>query len=148
MSEARKDKIVYEEVYQNGFVAMLYNAAHSLLIVKWKRQIDLEERKEGFLWGLDFSIKYNVKIWLIDDEEIFVITQQEQKWVENDWTEMVAKSGIRKIAVYHPDHYNSLMAFTDFTQRAQKNYQHHGATRHEVFTDMPTALKWLLTEQN
>lgn len=147
MDEAKYDRIVTEEVFQNEFVSMLYSEDFSLLTVKWKRQIDLEERKEGFLWGLDFSVANKVKYWLIDDEEIFVITSEEQKWVENEWTELVAKSDIRRIAVLHPDHYNSLVTFTGFTQRAQKNYQHHGTTQHEVFTDYQTALEWLLAEK-
>jgi hypothetical protein len=146
MGEARYHKFVSEEILRNGFVSLRYDAMRSLLMLKWLRQIDFEERREGFLRALDFSIGNNIKYWLIDDAEIFVITSQEQRWVENEWTALVATSGISKIAVLLPDHYNSLVAFTGFTQRAQKKYQHHGTTRHEVFTDHQTALQWLLGE--
>ncbi|WP_299757969.1 hypothetical protein [uncultured Pontibacter sp.] len=61
---------------------------------------------------------------------------------------MVAKSEVVKIAVAHPDYYNSLVAFTGFTQSAQGKYQHHGAARHEVFTDIPTAVEWLLDDKD
>ncbi|AKD03662.1 hypothetical protein POKO110462_02505 [Pontibacter korlensis] len=140
-------EIASEEVFQNSFVRVLYNKAASLLIIKWTRQIDLEERKEGFSWALDFSISQSVKYWLIDDEEIFIITSQEQEWVEGPWTELVATSGILKIAVCLQDHYNSLATLTDFTRRAKDNYLRHGVTQHEVFMDVQTALEWLLTKE-
>ncbi|WP_139307961.1 hypothetical protein [Pontibacter flavimaris] len=135
-----------EEILRNGFVSLRYDAAHALLTLKWLRQIDFEERREGFLRALDFSIGNDIRYWLIDDAEIFVITSQEQHWVENEWTALVATSGISKIAVLLTDHYNSLVSFTGFTQRAQKKYQHHGSARHEVFMDQQTALQWLLGE--
>ncbi|WP_266204564.1 hypothetical protein [Pontibacter kalidii] len=147
MEEARYHEFVSEEVFRNGFVSILYYEAGSLLTIQWMRQIDFDERREGFLWALDFSIENKVRHWLIDDAEIFVITSQEQRWVENEWTALVATSDISKIAVLLPDHYNSLVAFRGFTQRAQKNYQHHGTARHEVFMDKQTALQWLLGEK-
>ncbi|WP_299757967.1 hypothetical protein [uncultured Pontibacter sp.] len=84
MSGADLDRLVTEEVLQNSFVSVIYCAKHALLILKWRRQIDFDERKEVFLWSLNFSIANKVKNWLIDDEEIFVITSQEQNWVVND----------------------------------------------------------------
>ena len=132
-----------EEVLQNSFVSVQYSEADSLLLLKWKRQIDFEERKEIFLWAYQFSKDKQVRNWLIDDEEIFIFTTQEKDWIENDWTELVADSGIRKLAVCTPDYYNILATLTDFTQRAQDNYQRYGNTQHEVFIDYPTALTWL-----
>ncbi|WP_276497491.1 hypothetical protein [Pontibacter litorisediminis] len=148
MEKDRYSELTLSEVFRSGFVSLHYDASYSLLIVKWERQIDLDERKEGFLKALEFSVEHNVLNWLINDEEIFVITTAEQKWIENEWTELVAKSDIQKIAVWHPDHYNSLVTFTEFTQRAQKKYRQHGTTHHEVFMDFQTALEWLLAEED
>ena len=135
-----------EKVLQNDFVSVFYNKAKSLLIIKWKKQVNFEERKEVFMWGRDFSVKHQVKNWLIDDEEIYMFTQEEIDWVENTWTELASSAGISKIAVYTPDRFHTLSALTGFTLNAQKNYQRHGNTEHEVFTDYQAALSWLMRD--
>lgn len=133
-----------EVVLQNEFVLVIYAEAESFILIKWKRQIDFNERKEVFLWAYQFSKANKVKNWLIDDEEIYIITNEEKQWVANDWTEIIADSGIEKIAVYVPEEaYHSINTNTDFTKTAQQNYKHHGATEHEVFTDYQTAVMWL-----
>ncbi|MBC5772561.1 hypothetical protein H8S95_00665 [Pontibacter sp. KCTC 32443] len=135
---------VTEEVLQNDFVSIINCQSDSCILIKWKRQIDFEERKEIFLWAYQFCKDNEVKNWLIDDEEIYIITSEERNWVANEWTEIVADSGIRKIAVYVPEYnYNALANQTDFTQTAQNNYQRHGTTEHEVFTDYQTAMHWI-----
>lgn len=132
-----------EVVLQNEFVLIVYAEAESCILLKWKRQIDFNERKEIFLWAYEFSKDRKVKNWLIDDEEIFIITSEEKRWVENEWTAIVADSGIEKIAVYVPEEaYHSLNTNTDFTKTAQQNYKEHGITEHEVFTDYQTAMLW------
>ena len=143
MNRAEGLGLCTEVVLQNDFVSVCYNRDYSLLILTWKRQVTIDERKEVFLWGYDFTIQNKVKNWLIDDEEIYMFTQEEKDWVENCWTELAAHAEIRKIAVYTPDHFNTLSTMTEFTSNAQKNYKHHGKTRHEVFTDYESALNWL-----
>lgn len=137
-------KVMPELVLENEFVRITFFEAESLILLKWKRQIDFGERKEIFLWAYQFSKDRKVKNWLIDDEEIYIITTEERSWVENEWTEIVADSGIEKIAVYVPEEaYSVINTNTDFTKNAQQNYKQHGITEHEVFTDYDTALMWL-----
>ncbi|MBB6612423.1 hypothetical protein H7F15_15355 [Pontibacter sp. Tf4] len=133
-----------EKVLENKLVTIVYAPAESCILLKWKRQIDLQERKETFLWAYHFSKERKVRNWLIDDEEIYIITSEEKRWVENEWTQIVADSGIEKIAVYLPEEaYNAIQTNTEFTRKAQQNYKHHGKTEHEVFTDYETAMLWL-----
>ncbi|NEM97128.1 hypothetical protein [Pontibacter burrus] len=137
-------KVMPELVLENEFVSITFFEAESLILLKWKRQIDFGERKEIFLWAYQFSKDRKVKNWLIDDEEIYIITTEERSWVENEWTEIVADSGIEKIAVYVPEEaYSVINTNTDFTKNAQHNYKQHGITEHEVFTDYGVALMWL-----
>jgi hypothetical protein len=131
-----------KEVLVNNFVSILYCSEKSLLIIKWKRQINLTERKEGFMWAYQFSCSHAVKNWLIDDEEIFLISPAEKEWITYTWTKLVASSEIRKIAVVTPIHVPGLMTNTQFTEEAQKQYTAAGHTRHEVFTDHDLALAW------
>jgi hypothetical protein len=131
-----------KKVLLNSYVSILYYSEESLLVIRWKRQITFKERKDGFLWAYWFSCSHAVKNWLIDDEEIFHISPAEKEWVTNTWTKLVATSEIRKIAVVTPVHLPGLMANTQFTESAQKQYKAFGHTRHEVFTDYDLALAW------
>ena len=144
MGIAESSGVGTKEVFRNDFVVVHYGESDSLLLIEWRRQVDLEERKEIFLWAYHFSIDQLVKNWLINDEEIFIITSQERKWINDTFTRLAAEAGIRKIAVYVPEYfYNSLLTMTDFTQDAQEIYKQLGVTEHEVFTDYNMALTWL-----
>ncbi|WP_162427234.1 hypothetical protein [Pontibacter pudoricolor] len=141
--DVSKNTRIVTEVLQNDFVTILLDDAN-ILTIKWERQIDFEERKQIFLWGLTYSVGKNVKNWLIDDEQIYIITSQEREWVVNDWPPLAAEAGIKKIAVFLPeDLSSSQLTLTDFTERAQSHYERLGVTQHEVFTDYDTALVWL-----
>jgi hypothetical protein len=145
MEEAKGSRAVGKAVLQTDCVTIFYDEADTL-IIQWERQIDLEERKEVFLWARQFSMEQSVKNWLIDDEEIYIMTTQEREWIENSWPPLAAEAGLAKIAVYLPDYnFSSLQTLTDFTQRAQKHYEQLGVTQHEVFTDYQAALTWLST---
>ncbi|MER2997910.1 hypothetical protein [Pontibacter populi] len=141
--DASKDTREGNEVLKNDFVTILLTDS-DILIIKWERQIDFDERKQIFLWGLQFSVDNNVKNWLIDDEHIYIITSQEREWIENDWPPLAAEAGIPKIAVYIPEDFSSSqLTLTDFTERAQSHYERIGVTQHEVFIDYAIALTWL-----
>ncbi|MEJ8803479.1 hypothetical protein [Pontibacter sp. H249] len=136
------------EVLKNDYVVVRYCEADSLLIVDWQRQVEIEERKKVFLWGNQFSTDNHIKNWFINDEEIYIITPEERKWISNTWIKLVAEAGVRKVAVYVPEYfYNTLLTLTDFTQEAQDVYKQLGVTEHEVFTDYNMALTWLRSAQ-
>ena len=132
------------QVFDNDFVSILIFDVQSLLILKWKRQINLAERKAGFMEALSFTNKHHLNYWLIDDLQLYVISQAEKTWVLTDWVEASTKSSILKLAVVCADDYSALMANTDFTQEGKEQYQAKGQIEHEVFTDYNTAYNWLL----
>jgi len=135
-----------KEVFQTPYVSVLHDESEALLTIYWKRQISLEERKSGFLWALQYSCTHQVRNWLIDAAEIFLVTPAEKEWVTYTWTKLVAASGIQKIAVVAEISLPALEASTRFTQEAQKQYAAAGHTRHEVFTDHQVARAWFLEE--
>lgn len=137
---------VTKEVFHTPYVSVLYDESISLLTIYWKRQINLEERKNGFLWALQYSDTHQVRNWLIDDAEIFLITPAEKEWITYTWTRLVAGSCIQKIAVVTPEQLPGLISNTPFTEEAQKQYAAFGHTRHEVFTDHQMALAWFREE--
>ncbi|MGV3638938.1 MAG: hypothetical protein ACO1NZ_00390 [Adhaeribacter sp.] len=131
-----------KEVYHTPYVSVLHEESLSLLTIFWKRQISLEERKTGFLWALEYSNSHQVRNWLIDDAEIFLITPAEKEWITYTWTKLVAGSCIQKIAVVTKVELPALESNARFTEDAQKQYAASGHTRHEVFTDYQMALAW------
>lgn len=135
-----------KEVFQTSYISVLYDQAASLLTIKWKRQISFKERKDGFLWALRYSCSHQVRNWLIDDAEIFLITPTEKEWITHTWTKLVADSPIHKIAVVTHTDLPALESNTPFTEEAQKQYVAFGHTRHEVFTDYQVALAWFREE--
>ncbi|NDK55270.1 hypothetical protein [Pontibacter fetidus] len=143
MEKAKGSRAVGKIVLQTNCVSIFFDEPETLTI-QWQRQIDYEERKEIFLWARQFSMDHKVKNWLIDDEELYIMTTQEKEWIENEWPELAAEAGLAKIVVYLPDYnFSSIQTLTDFTRRAQQNYNRLGVTQHEVFTDYQTALTWL-----
>jgi hypothetical protein len=128
--------------FQNDFVSIIIFEAYSLLLLKWKRQITLPERKTGFLKGLELTNQHKIRFWLIDDLEIYLISEEEKAWILTDWVEVSSKSSILKLAVVSPDYYPSLVANTEFTGQGKEQYQATGEIRHEVFTDYTSALHW------
>ncbi|SFH21097.1 hypothetical protein [Pontibacter chinhatensis] len=144
MGTAESSGVSAKEVLRNDFVVVRYAEADSLLLIDWNRQIEPEERQAAFLWCIQFSVDEQVKNWLINDEEIFIITSEEREWVSHTFTRLAAEAGIRKVAVFVPeDFYSGLQTLTDFTQDAQEIYRQFGVTEHEVFTDYSMALIWL-----
>lgn len=131
-------------VLENEAVIISHDEANNLIFLKWKRQITLEERQKTFLWAYGFSKTETVKNWLIDDQELYIITDEEKAWVTDIWTRLVASSGIEKIAVVTSDHFPNLQTNAPFTTAAQAKYRQHGTTEHEVFTETHLAYQWLL----
>ena len=129
--------------FSNDFVSIIVFEAYSLLLLKWKRQITFPERKIGFLKGLELTNQHKIRFWLIDDLEIYLISEEEKAWILTDWVTASSKSSIIKLAVVSPDYYPSLVANTEFTGMGQENYQASGKIQHEVFTDYTSALHWL-----
>jgi hypothetical protein len=130
-------------VFENSYLVLSKSAADSLLILRWKRQINFEERVEGFMEAYSYSRQHQIRNWLINDEEIFLITPQEKQWVAGTWAELVAQTNISKIAVFTSASYTVLIAHTEFTLQAQENYKRYGKTRYEVFADLTTAISWI-----
>ncbi len=115
-----------------------------MLLVEWKRQITLPERMIGFHKALDFTRQRQIKYWLIDDLQLYIITPEEKEWILTEFQDLASKTSIQKLAVVTSDFYPALVANTDFTDKGKEGYQAKGIIQHEVFTDYESAFGWLL----
>ena len=126
----------------NNYVSILYYSEESLLVIRWKRQITFKKRKDGFLWAYWFSCSHGVRNWLLDEEEILLISPAEKEWLTNTWARLVASSPIRKIAVVSPAHMPGLMTNIQVPESAQQQQETPGLLRQHVFADYDLALAW------
>ncbi len=133
--------------FEEDFVSIHFLASHSLLLLEWKRQITLEERKVGFRKALEITRKNGIRYWLIDDLQLSIITPEEKEWVLSEFQDEASQTTILKLAVVTPDFYPSLVANTEFTEKGKEGYQEKGMIQHEVFPDHSTAVNWLLSEE-
>ncbi|WP_205502961.1 hypothetical protein [Rufibacter psychrotolerans] len=131
-------------VFETEFVSIFLDQSLKLLLLVWKRQITLAERKEGFLKGLELTRQHRLTAWLIDDLQLSIITPEEKEWVLTQFQEEASQTTIQKLAVVTPDFYPSLVANTEFTEKGKQGYQAKGIIQHEVFIDYSSALSWLL----
>ena len=121
-------------VYLNNDYATIYlHQELSLLILEWKRQINLSERIEAFLKGLELTQKYQIKNWLTDAQQTFFITQEEKNWILENWIPLITKTQLQKLAVVYSENYNSLMTYTEFTQKGKELYLKSGIIENEAF---------------
>ncbi|KAA3437955.1 hypothetical protein [Rufibacter hautae] len=142
-----KTKLPFQEIppptFDNDFVSIYLFGGHSLLVLEWKRQITLEERRVGFGQGLKITNQHQIRYWIIDDLQILIISPEEKNWVLTDWIAEASKSSILKLGVVCADYYPVLVANTEFTHQGKEQYETEGVIQHEVFTDYPSALSWL-----
>ena len=132
----------------NDFVVILFYEAQSLLILEWKRQITLPERRAGFIQALSFTNQYQAKYWLVDCLQVYAISEQEKDWLLTEWIAVVTQSPILKLAVVWPDFYPALMASMDFTHQIKEQYLAKGDIQHEVLMDYMSAWDWLFPDNN
>ncbi|GGK71679.1 hypothetical protein ACD591_04925 [Rufibacter glacialis] len=133
--------------FQTDFVLITTEPVRSLLVLEWRRQITLQERKIGFGKALDLTREMSLLYWLIDDLQLSIITPEEKEWVLSEFQGEASQTSLQKLAVVTPDYYPSLVANTEFTEKGKQGYQAKGQIRHEVFIDHESALNWLLSEE-
>ncbi|WP_026464968.1 hypothetical protein [Adhaeribacter aquaticus] len=136
-----KDKT--QQVFDNEFLSIQVISKKSLLILIWKRQITLNERKEGYTLALSITAKNNITFWLVDDLQLFFIGLEEMEWLATEWIETASNSSLLKVGVVSSDYYPALIANTEFTNSIGSQFQSRTKIQHEVFTDYITALNWL-----
>lgn len=135
-----------QQLLDNDFVTILLFNVPSLLILEWKRQITLPERQAGFTQALYFTNQRQIKYWLVDDLQLYIISPAEKAWILTEWIEVAVKSSILKLAVVCADYYPALMANTYFTEQGKAQYQCKSCIQHEVFTDYKSAFNWLFPD--
>ncbi len=93
------------QIFKNSFVQISIYTPESVLLVKWEQQITLKQRKKGFLKALKFIKKYEIKNWLMNNENILFVTQEEKDWILTEWIGLLSQTSLEKAAIVYPDNY-------------------------------------------
>ena len=128
---------------EEEFGAISLYEAESLILVDWKRQVAFGERKACLLQALELIKHYQVKYLLINDQNIFYLSQAEKNWIACDWIESASASSLLKIGVVFLENYNMLINSIDFTSQLQKLYKEKGKIQLRAFTNFPCAIAWI-----
>ena len=83
-------------IIENDFVIINLYEEDSIIFVGWKRQIVLEERKMSLLQALDLTNHYQVKNWIISDQNIYYLSSEEENWIFSDWVKIASRSSLGK----------------------------------------------------
>ena len=113
-------------IIENDFVIINLYEEDSIIFVGWKRQIVLEERKMSLLQALDLTNRYQVKNWIISDQNIYYLSSEEENWIFSDWVKIASRSFLEKISIVFQENYNMLIQTTDFTTQLQNQYMAYG----------------------
>jgi hypothetical protein len=133
-------------VIEHNFVLITFYQPYSLLLLTWKRQISLEERKSGFLQALELIRQHQIQKWLVSDQNLLFISAEEKNWILTDWIELASQSPLLKLAVVSPGDYDHIIGNIGFTSEGQKQYQLQGKIEHRVFLDFSHAFTWVLNK--
>lgn len=135
-------------VVENNIYLISFYQPHSLLLLTWKRQISLEERKNGFLQVLALVGQHQIQKWIISDQNLLFISAEEKNWILTDWIAMAAQSPLLKLAVVSPGDYDHIIGNIGFTSEMQHKYQLVSNIELRVFLDFSHAFTWVLANGN
>lgn len=129
-------------LFQNEFIKLSFNSDLSLLIVKWRRQIFLEERIAGYQTAFRNIKKFQVRNLLVDNSNLFLFSDEEKQWVAATFNGWVNETNIKRFALVTANEYRNLVDLSDYINASKRNYQFLNKVKHEFFTDYETALLW------
>ncbi|WP_026462677.1 hypothetical protein [Adhaeribacter aquaticus] len=135
-------------VVENAFVKIFIIQAESILILEWKFQITLAERKSGFLQALEIIKAYELRSWVVSNKNIYYVSPEEKSWIINEWLDLLNQSTLERSAIVCHENYDVLMSTWDLTSEVQQQFQKKGIIQHRVFMNFPNALNWLLSDMS
>jgi hypothetical protein len=63
------------------FLQVTYRPDLEILLVRWMRQVSLEEMKQGYLYLLDVAVEHKCRQWLLDARRRFNTDRDGARWM-------------------------------------------------------------------
>lgn len=96
--------------FESPEINIEWDEMDKLVIMEWKGFVIGEKFRNAVDKGLELLIEKRGSKWLADLTTMGVISQQDQKWADEDWFPRAAKSGIRYMAMITPEKMISKMS--------------------------------------
>jgi hypothetical protein len=116
----------------------------SLIVLFWKRQVNISELRTGFYTAIEIARSFGCKLWLGDARKTTMLDIAENEYLIKDLINLISETKVEKIArilnendLEQPDFFAM-----KFQVEAGQSEEIHFTT--EVFTSEDEARKWLL----
>ena len=136
------DKKLAVVLFQNEYVKISLKGKISLVILQWQRQISVAERIAGYETVFEIIKRLQISNLLVDNEQIFLFTGEEKKWIGQNFSQWIQELKLKKFAIVTSDIYKNLTDLVLFVENMKLTYQSLGMVAHEFFTDYDTAMLW------
>jgi hypothetical protein len=129
-------------VHDNEWVTLWYHPAPKIVHHKFHKAIRGEAFQTVLTMGTDILRTNGASKWLADDRLFFVLPEQDQRWVDDEWFPRTRQVGWEYWAIVKPE-----MAVTDLYLRRVAASRTAAGVRVEVFPTVTQAAEWLQTAE-
>jgi hypothetical protein len=127
-----------ELYFQSPRFRVFWDAAISAAIGAGEGFVDGEELRTGMDKGLELLIKNRSSKWLAEMSRRKVHTEEDQRWIVDDWTPRAVAAGLRYTAFVLPTSVIAKMSLKRMTQIVAERSMELG-----YFDDLEDARRWL-----
>lgn len=89
--------------YDKPFLSVHWDNVHKIVVMEWKSFVSGDLFREGLNTGLNLVIEKRTHRWLADLRKIGVVSQEDQKWSNEDWFPRAIQGGIQRMALLIPE---------------------------------------------
>lgn len=98
-----------------------FDAESNCVVMKWEGYSTSREFRQGTETMLNMVILHKTGYVLADVENMVLISQDDQKWLENDFLPRAISSGFSALAVIKPKYYFNKIAVEEISYKVDKN---------------------------
>lgn len=96
--------------YESPELRIDWDEQNQCVIMEWKGFVTGKTFRDSVDKGLELLIEKRSHKWLADLSKMGVISQEDQKWADEDWFPRAVKAGIRYMAMIRPQKIISQMS--------------------------------------
>lgn len=127
--------------FETDYLTVHYNEEFNGVLMEWKTFTTSEELKAGLNKGLACINEKKLTKWLADVRELGAISEEDQKWSNEDWFPRALQSGIKRMAVIVSDDIFNQMTVEEIMLKVKAQ-----DFISQYFDSVDKAKKWLKNE--
>jgi len=131
-----------ELLYEDKYIKINLDKAHSCLEYSWLQFTPAEEYKKLLDKVYDYTIQYGITKLSTDVKDMRVIPQDAQEWTNTDWFPRMMQQGVKHYAISRVKPGGASMSIKAMEQAVKEQMAMAGVTT-EYFDDIESARKWI-----